>query len=59
MIMNLIRKDSGDIKIFGKDNKKAEKDIKIIYKTNILFYVLFGFLIVFAKNFYIAAIFSN
>ncbi|MCZ2971267.1 ATP-binding cassette domain-containing protein, partial [Acinetobacter baumannii] len=27
MIMNLIRKDSGDIKIFGKDNKKAEKDI--------------------------------
>ena len=28
MIMNLIRKDSGDIKIFGKDNKKAEKEIK-------------------------------
>ena len=28
MIMNLIRKDSGEIKIFGKDNKKAEKEIK-------------------------------
>ncbi len=28
MIMNLIRKESGDIKIFGKDNKKAEKEIK-------------------------------
>lgn len=28
MIMNLIRKDSGDIRIFGKDNKKAEKEIK-------------------------------
>ncbi len=28
MIMNLIRKESGDIQIFGKDNKKAEKEIK-------------------------------
>ncbi|WP_242143761.1 MULTISPECIES: ABC transporter ATP-binding protein [unclassified Bacillus cereus group] len=28
MIMNLVRRDGGDIKIFGKDNKKAEKEIK-------------------------------
>ncbi|MCR6853749.1 ABC transporter ATP-binding protein [Paenibacillus jamilae] len=28
IIMNLIKKDSGEIKIFGKDNKKAEKEIK-------------------------------
>ncbi|KEK26153.1 sodium ABC transporter ATP-binding protein [Bacillus gaemokensis] len=28
MIMNLVRKNSGDITIFGKDNKKAEKEIK-------------------------------
>jgi ABC-2 type transport system ATP-binding protein len=33
MIMNLIRKDSGDIKIFGKDNKKAEKDITYTIDT--------------------------
>jgi len=28
MIMNLVKKNSGDITIFGKDNAKAEKDIK-------------------------------
>ncbi|PEI92064.1 sodium ABC transporter ATP-binding protein [Bacillus pseudomycoides] len=28
MIMNLVRRNSGDITIFGKDNKKAEKEIK-------------------------------
>ncbi|WP_459499480.1 ABC transporter ATP-binding protein [Bacillus sp. C1] len=28
MIMNLVRQNSGDITIFGKDNKKAEKEIK-------------------------------
>ncbi|WP_304519315.1 ABC transporter ATP-binding protein [Clostridium estertheticum] len=28
LIMNLIKKDSGDVKIFGLDNIKSEKDIK-------------------------------
>lgn len=28
LIMNLIRKDGGDIKVFGKDNLKFEKEIK-------------------------------
>lgn len=28
MIMNLVRRNSGDIMIFGKDNRKAEKEIK-------------------------------
>lgn len=28
MIMNLVRRNSGDITIFGKDNQKAEKEIK-------------------------------
>lgn len=28
LIMNLIKKDSGDIKLFGKDNIKYEKEIK-------------------------------